>query len=59
MANVVSIFEVLVLNFLHQNHIGVAYVRTSKFRMEPIKYVPLYSMVMPKFIITVTKPPFV
>ncbi len=47
MANVVPIFIALVPNILHQNNIGITYAGTSNFRMEQVKYVPLYTMAMP------------
>jgi len=31
---------------------------TSNFRMEPVKFVPLYSMVMPHSMVTVIEAPF-
>ncbi len=46
-ANVVPIFIALVPSLLHQNNIGVTYARTSNFRMEPVRYVPLYSVATP------------
>jgi hypothetical protein len=59
MANVVPISVALVQSLLHQNHIGISYARTSNFKMEPVIYVPLYSMVMPQFIITIIEAPFI
>jgi hypothetical protein len=44
---------------LQQNNIGVTYVRTSNFRMELMIFLPLYYVVMPQSIITITKAPFV
>jgi hypothetical protein len=41
-ANVIPISIVLVPNLLHNNNVGVTYVRTSNFRMEPIRFVPFY-----------------
>jgi hypothetical protein len=46
MANVVPISITHVPSLLHQNNIGVTYVKTSNFRMEPVRYVPLYSVAM-------------
>jgi hypothetical protein len=51
MTDVVPIFVALIPSPLHQNNIGVTYVRTSKFRMELIRYMPLYFVAMPQFII--------
>jgi hypothetical protein len=45
-ANVVPIFIALVPSLLHQNHIGITYAKTSNFRMEPIRSMPLYFMAM-------------
>ncbi len=45
--DVVPISVALVPSLLHQNHIGVAYARTSNFKMEPLRFVPLYSVAMP------------
>jgi hypothetical protein len=47
MLDVVPIFVAPVPSLLHQNNIGVTYVRISNFRMEPVRSVPLYSMAMP------------
>jgi hypothetical protein len=58
-ADVVPIFIAPTPNMLHHNTIGVTYVRTSNFRMEPIRFVPLYYVLMPMFMIIVTKDPFV
>jgi hypothetical protein len=44
---------------LHHNNIGVTYARISNFKIEPIRFVPLYSMAMLKSMITITKAPFV
>jgi hypothetical protein len=46
-ANVMNIYVTLVPSLLHQNNIRVTYVRTSNFKMEPIRYVPLYFVAMP------------
>jgi len=47
MANVILIFVVHVLSLLHQDHIEITYARISNLRMELVKSMPLYSMVMP------------
>jgi hypothetical protein len=44
---------------LQQNNIGITYARTSNFRMDPVRYVPLYFVAMPQSIITVIEAPFV
>jgi hypothetical protein len=57
--DVVPIFIIHVQSLLQQNNIGVTYIGTSNFKMELVKFVPLYFMAMPQFIIIVTKAPFV
>jgi len=47
MLDVVPIFVAHIPSLLHQNNIGVTYVRISNFRMEPVRSMPLYSMAMP------------
>ncbi len=59
MANVVPIYVTPIQSLLHQKNIGVTYARTSNFRMEPIRFMPLYSMAMPQYMITVTEASFV
>jgi hypothetical protein len=44
---------------LHDNNVGITYARTSNFRMEIIRYVPLYSMAMSQSMVIVTETPFV
>jgi hypothetical protein len=55
-ANVVSIF---VPNLLHHNNVGITYLRTSKFGMELVKFIPLYFVAMPLSVVIVTKVSFV
>jgi len=43
----VPIYVAPIPNLLSQNHIGLTYVGTSNFRMEPVKSMPLYFMAMP------------
>jgi hypothetical protein len=57
--DVIPIFVAPITSLLHQNLIGITYVGTSNFRMEPVRSMSLYSLTMPQFIIIVTKPPFV
>ncbi len=45
-ANVVPIFVVHVPSLLYQNNIGVTYARTSNFKMELVRFMPLYYMAM-------------
>jgi len=46
-ANIVPVFVTLAPNLLHHNNVGVTYVGTSNFRMELVRYVPLYYVAMP------------
>jgi hypothetical protein len=57
--NVVSISIAPIQSLLQQNNIGITYVKTSNFIMEPRRPMPLYFVVMPQFIITVIEAPFV
>ncbi len=52
----ISIF--LVPNMLHHNNVGITYVRTTNFRMEPIRSIPLYFVAMPHFMVIIIKSPF-
>jgi uncharacterized MAPEG superfamily protein len=58
-ADVVPIFVALAPSLLHHNNIGVTYAGTSNFIMEPIRFVPLYFVAMPQFMIIVIEVPFV
>ncbi len=51
-ANVVPIYVAPTPNLFHHNNVGLTYVRTSNFRMELIRSVPLY------YVATVTEAPF-
>jgi hypothetical protein len=46
MADIVPISVTLTPNLLHHNNVGISYVGASNFIMEPIRFVPLYSMAM-------------
>jgi hypothetical protein len=46
MANVVLIFVAHVPNLLHHNNVGVTYPRTSYFKMELARSIPLYFVAM-------------
>jgi hypothetical protein len=59
MADVVHIYVSPTPNLLHHNNIGITYVGISNFKIEPIRFVPLYYMAMHKSMITVIKAPFV
>jgi hypothetical protein len=58
MEDVVPIFVALAPNLFHHNNVGVTYVRTSNFRMEAIRFIPLYFMAMPHSMVIVTEAPF-
>jgi hypothetical protein len=59
MEDVVPIFVDFVPNMLHHNNVGVTYVGTSNFKMEPLSSIPLYFVAMPQSIVIVTEVPFV
>jgi hypothetical protein len=59
MVDVIPIFITPTQSLLHNNNIGITYRKTSNFRMEPIRFVPLYYVVMLQSIIIITKTPFV
>jgi len=42
MADVAPIFVAPTPNLFHHNNVGVTYAGTSNFKVEPIKYVPLF-----------------
>jgi hypothetical protein len=44
--DVIPIFVAPIPSLLHQNNIGVTYARISNFKMEPVRYVPLYFVAM-------------
>jgi hypothetical protein len=46
-------------NLLHHNNVGVTFAETSNFKMELIRYVPLYYVTMFQFLVIVTKTPFI
>ncbi len=59
MANVIPISIPPISNMLHHNNVGVIYLRTSNFRMEPIKSIPLYYVAMLESMVIVIEAPFV
>jgi hypothetical protein len=59
MVNVIPIFVALAPNLLHHNNVGVIDVRTSNFRMELVRFVPLYYVAMPQFMVIVIEAPFI
>ncbi len=59
MADVVLIYVAPTPSLLHHNNVGVTYAKISNFRMEPIKFIPLYFVAMIQPIIIVIETPFV
>jgi hypothetical protein len=59
MVNVVPIIIAHAPSLLHHNNVEVTYPGTSNLRMEPVRYVPLYFMVMPQSMVIITEVPFV
>jgi hypothetical protein len=59
MANVTPIYVAPTPSLLHHNDVGITYPTISNLRMEPIWFVPSYSMAMPQSMVIVTKAPFV
>jgi len=57
--DVVPIFIAPIQSLLHNNNIRVTYRRTSNFRMKLVRSIPLYFVVMCRFMIIVTEVPFV
>jgi hypothetical protein len=47
MGDVVLIFVAFVPSLLHRNHIEATYAWTSNFRMELVRSMPLYYVVIP------------
>jgi hypothetical protein len=45
--DVVLIFVTHAPNLLHHNNVGITYVGTSNFKMEPVRSIPLYFVAMP------------
>jgi hypothetical protein len=59
MVDVIPIFVVHVSNLLHHNNVGITYPRTSNFKMEPVRFVPLYYVAILYSMVIITKTPFV
>jgi len=57
--DVVSISIALASNMFHHNNVGIIYARTSNFRVELVKSIPLYYVAMPHSMVIVTKAPFI
>ncbi len=59
MTDVIVTFVAPTPNLLHHNNVGATYAKTSNFKMELIRFVPLYSVAMLQSIVTIIKAPFV
>jgi len=53
-ADVVPIYVALAPSLFHHHNVGITYARTSNFKVEPIRFVPLYSMAMSHSMVTFT-----
>jgi hypothetical protein len=42
LADVAPIFVAPMPNLFHHNNVGITYAGTSNFKVEPVKYVPLF-----------------
>jgi hypothetical protein len=56
--DVVPIFVAPAPNMFHHNNVGVTYVVTSNFKMEPVRSIPLYFVAMPHSMVIITEVPF-
>ncbi len=56
--NVIPIYVAHASNMFHHNNVGITYVRTSNFRVEQVRSIPLYSVVMPHSMVIVIEAPF-
>jgi len=59
MVDVVPISIAPTPSLLHHNNVRVTYAKTSNFKMEPVRSVPLYYVTMLKSMITIIETPFV
>jgi hypothetical protein len=57
--NVIDVSIVITPNLLHHNNVGAVYLGNSNLRMDLVRFVPLYYMVMPQSMVIVIKTPFV
>jgi hypothetical protein len=57
-ANIVPISAAITLNLLHHNNVGATYARTSNFKVEIIRLIPLYFVAMPHSTVIVIEIPF-
>jgi len=53
MAEVVHVSIVLTPSLLHHNNVGITYPGISNLRMEPIRFVKIYFVVMPESMVIV------
>jgi len=51
--NVAPIFVAPTSNMFHHNNVGITYVGTSNFRVEPVRSIPLYFVTMPHSMVIV------
>ncbi len=59
MANVVPISIAPTPNLLYHNNVGVIYEGTSNFKIQPVRFIPLYFIAMFQSMVTVIEPPFI
>jgi hypothetical protein len=59
MADIVPISITLAPNLFHHNNVGGTYAKTSNFKVEPIRFVPLYYVAMLHSMVTVIEAPFI
>jgi hypothetical protein len=58
MAYIVPIFVIPAPNLFHHNNVKGTYAKTSNFKVEPIRSVPLYYMAMFHFMVIIIGAPF-
>ncbi len=56
--DVAPIFVVFAPNLFHHNNVGVTYVGTFNFKLELVRFVPLYYVAMPHSKVIVIEVPF-
>jgi hypothetical protein len=59
MVNVVPIYVAPTPSLLHHNNDGVNFPRTFNFKMELIRFVPLYLVAMPQSMVIIIEAPFI
>jgi hypothetical protein len=57
--DVAFIFVACAPNLLHHNNIGNTFAKTSNFKMELVRSIPLYYVAMFQFMVTVIETPFI